>query len=90
MTDEKMDAISDYLAKEKAGTIPKTPESELPNLNSGRMAGKSYHTFMSFIQAVRSGKRAIVIGKGYVVISQEEYNKLLKHQPPVFLTKDEK
>lgn len=30
MTDEKMDATSDYLEKREKGEIPETPESELP------------------------------------------------------------
>lgn len=36
-------------------------------------SGKSFAQYMSFIEAVKSGKRAIVVAKDYVVLSRKTF-----------------
>ena len=45
-------------------------------MEGGRQIGKSFATYQSFINSVKSGKNSIIIGSGYVVISHEEFKRL--------------
>ena len=51
-----------------------------------RQAGKAYSQYMQYITQVRSGKKAIVMGPEYVVMSMNMYKELTK--PPPGFTSD--
>lgn len=42
----------------------------------GRRTGKAFAAYRRFIEEVRQGKRAMVIGPGYVVLSKAAYEAL--------------
>lgn len=49
-----------------------------PLVSQSHRHGKGYMQYNQYILQVKSGKKAMVIGMGYVVLSDNMYKKLLK------------
>ena len=43
---------------------------------SGLRGGKSILTYLGFINSIQTGKRAIIFGPDYVVMSKKEYERI--------------
>jgi len=49
--------------------------------HGGRRGMKTFLTYQSFIMSVQSGKKSIVYGPDYVVLSRNVYDKMVGHTP---------
>jgi hypothetical protein len=71
-----------YDKRETSGVVTLKPGAERATttgqveLFGGRRFSKSYSNFMNLIAAVKAGLNPIMIGEGYVVISEAKYKEL--------------